>query len=232
MAVLEDEVKNAVLHNKNLLVHNLGDCLVVYEKVINWKTIADCLVFSKRGIIGIEIKTSHDTLRRLPSQLEDYIRSCRYTYVFCADEQLKGVMKLLDGKHYNFVGVISYSAFNDTEVVAGLVRRAKDSPYVNTSGTYSLLWSTELRKLYQTTYHEVAKGKRYEIEKALPYNNEQAQQIVAQMYVNNQIDNNKPLQRYYFGDNYIHDVTGQHLTKHGQKLAHKLTRRNRSHAKT
>ena len=86
--LMEDEIKNSILHNKNLFDRYgpIGDSLIIYEKTINWKTIADCLLFSSnKGIIGIEIKTEYDTLRRLPHQLADYIRVCKYNYVYNID---------------------------------------------------------------------------------------------------------------------------------------------------
>ena len=85
--LLEDDIKNSILHLQSIFPKNkLGKSLVTYEKTINFKTIADCLIFTeKQGIIGIEIKTAHDTLKRLSHQLDDYVKCCSYVYVYCHD---------------------------------------------------------------------------------------------------------------------------------------------------
>lgn len=207
----EDEIKNSILQNESVFNLNFGRSLVIYEKTIYDGVIADCLIFSKQaGIVGVEIKTQHDTLKRLPHQLDSYVRTCAYTYVCCHDSKVKKVKTLLAKKHYDCVGIISYEEF-DHQALVGLVKPAKFSPYINYRSFTSLLWHSELNKLVYLTTHE--KFKHYKTVQYLAktinslFSNQQAERIISEMYIDHETDPKKPLQRYHFGDTYTHDVT-------------------------
>lgn len=209
--LLEDNIKNSVLQNKSIFNHlgKLGNDLIIYEKKIYGGVITDCLIFTQyQGIIGVEIKTQHDTLRRLPRQLDSYVKTCRYIYVYCHDSKVKGVKDLLKQKHYEFVGIISYTEF-DHVPVPGLVRQAKISPFLMYQGYTSLLWKDELKKiLYVATntkqYDRINKLK-FKYNQLFPSLN--GEQLVANFYINNYTDPRKRLQKYHFGNYYYHDVT-------------------------
>lgn len=209
--LLEDNIKNSVLQNKSIFNHlgKLGNDLIIYEKKIYGGVITDCLIFTQyQGIIGVEIKTQHDTLRRLPRQLDSYVKTCRYTYVYCHDSKVKGVKDLLKQKHCEFVGIISYTEF-DHVPVPGLVRQAKISPFLMYQGYTSLLWKDELKKiLYVATntkqYDRINKLK-FKYNQLFPSLN--GEQLVANLYINNYTDPRKRLQKYHFGNYYYHDVT-------------------------
>lgn len=209
----EDEIKNSILHNQAVFSqhHNLGRTLIIYEKTIYHNVIADCLIFSnKQGIIGVEIKTQHDNLKRLSHQLDSYVRTCTYTYVYCHDSKVAKVQHLLKQKHYDCVGIISYEEF-DQQALVGLVKEASLSPYLKYQGFTSILWNSELTKLVYLSTHE--RFKSYRTNRFLAqkinnlFSNMQASQIIAEMYIEHETDPRKPLQRYHFNDTYIHDKT-------------------------
>lgn len=154
---LEDDIKNAILQNVHLLTYlgDLGQAKVVWEKTIDYhKVIADCLIFTEnKGIIGIEIKTESDNLKRLSHQLDSYARTCSYVFVFCHDSHLKDVLKLLEDKKYYFVGVISYEIFDKT-VLAGLVREAVPSPKFSLYVCASMFWKREIYTILSTYYSQ------------------------------------------------------------------------------
>lgn len=210
--LMEDEIKNSILHNKNLFDRYgpVGDSLIIYEKTINWKTIADCLLFSSnKGIIGIEIKTEYDTLKRLPHQLADYIRVCKYTYVYCHDSHVKKVKELIkDNPELDCVGIISYEQFEE-QAITGMIRRAKPSPKVTLRGTTSILWSSELNAILNAKTHTKEKRRRVDAENLFGemFSKDNQQKVIAGLYIKGLLDSKKPLQRYHFGNIYTHDTT-------------------------
>lgn len=130
---LEADIKQSLLDNPQLFrdLNPLGEYKIVFEKMaMRGKLIADAMLFSQgRGIIGIEIKTEYDTLKRLSRQLTNYVQTCNYTYVYVHDSHLADTIKLIKQKGYwNTVGVISYTLF-DGLVIPGVVHRAQLSPY-------------------------------------------------------------------------------------------------------
>ncbi len=229
--LLEDDIKNSILHLQSIFrPEKLGESLIIYEKTINFKTIADCLIFTqKRGIIGIEIKTQHDTLKRLPSQLRDYVRACSYVYVYCHDSKIEGVKHVLNKLNYPFVGIISYTEF-DGKVIPGLIQKAHLSNYVSSYIATSLLWKKELRAIIKETKHETGNDDNYLTKSELAeqfesfYPGFKGNRLIAQFYAYDLMDRNKPLQKYHFGMNYNHDRTEDQAnfqaTRHWRKLAH------------
>lgn len=230
--LLEDDIKNSILHLQSIFPKNkLGKSLVTYEKTINFKTIADCLIFTeKQGIIGIEIKTAHDTLKRLSHQLDDYVQCCSYVYVYCHDSHLDEVTKLLSKKQLNYVGIISYTEFNH-KAIAGVIKRAKLSPALTSKGNTSLLWTSELKKIICKVEHDSAKYNRRELDNKFRsyFSVAKGNQLVSSFYLDGLTDSQKPLQRFYFGKTYVHDRTIDHssyqqIPRRYRKLAYRNRR--------
>lgn len=235
--ILEDEVKNAVLHYSNLLSYlgDLGESKILFEKSINYhKVIADSLVFTENsGLIGIEIKTKSDNLKRLEHQLDSYTLACNYTFVFCHDSHLNQVTELLDKNHYDYVGIISYDEFNG-KVIAGLVREAKISPRFSLKVMASLLWKKELYSVLQmwfghqdtilaNTYksdnvpytrsgsvgnlrHNVSYRKLLSIYQHT-FSTKQGTKIICEMYIKNGYNPKKQLQQYHFNNEFNGDIS-------------------------
>jgi len=151
--VYEKAVKQAVLDSKTFFndLGDLGKSRVLFEKSCGYgELIADCLIFTEnKGIIGVEIKTAHDTLKRLSHQLDSYIRVCNYVYVFCHDSQLKEVQALIKRKGLvNTVGIISYIEFGD-DVIGGVIKQATPSKYFELTYALEMLWKQQLFRVLQ-----------------------------------------------------------------------------------
>lgn len=206
----EDDLKNAVLHNQHLFAH-LGDLdksVVLYEKKISKRVISDCLLLSsKQGIIGIEIKTDADTTKRLRHQLYGYARTCDYVYVLCHDNKVAPVKDVIKELGYGFVGIITYEQF-ENEPLLGVIHEPRHSPYTNHVNYCDLLWKSEIRQVLDTATH-TAHRERYRNLKDQFYTlfGNKGTHVIAQIYANGLTDPNHLLQRYQFGDTYIHDTT-------------------------
>lgn len=206
-----DQLKNAILQNiEQFNYPKIKRSCILFEKKINQHTIADCLIMSEHnGIIGCEIKTQHDTLKRLPHQLNDYTKVCKYTYVICQDKQLKKVQQIL--KNYPQVGLISYEEF-DNRALMGKLKEAQPSTRLNTNIMIKhLLWKSELIRVVNSlqlnhNYHYYNQYS-YALQQALTTT--QIQRLIAGLYLNNQTDPAKQLQKYYFKQHFIHDKSWQ-----------------------
>lgn len=206
----EDDLKNAVLHNQHLFAHlgDLGKSVVLYEKKISKRVISDCLLLSsKQGIIGIEIKTDADTTKRLRHQLYGYARTCDYVYVLCHDNKVAPVKDVIKELDYGFVGIITYEQF-ENEPLLGVIHEPRHSPYTNHVNYCDLLWKSEIRQVLDTATH-TAHRERYHNLKDQFYTlfGNKGTHVIAQIYANGLTDPNHLLQRYQFGDTYIHDTT-------------------------
>jgi len=224
LTIREDEVKDAILKNEQLFSDTSGSMLIYEKSVYYHKLIADVLLLTKdSGICGIEIKTEGDNLSRLPHQLDYYVRSCSYVYVFCHDSHLEKVLELLDNKQYPFVGVISYEDF-EGEVIAGTIREATWSPLLSIRAAASMLWKSEVYDILRT-YLSQSPSKRNAdlrvhnyagiVNKKTKYkqllrmfsktfSNYDGISIISNFLISGKYSDEKPLQIYYFGDDYQH----------------------------
>lgn len=206
-----DQLKNAILQNiEQFNYPNIANSCVLFEKKINTHTIADCLIMSaSTGIIGCEIKTQHDTLKRLPHQLNDYIKVCKYTYVICQDKQLKGVQRVL--KNYPQVGLISYEEFDNQALMGKLIEAQLSKKLRADILIKHLLWKSELVRIINTmrlnhNYHYYNQYS-YALQRALTL--DQIEKLIAGVYINNQTDPAKQLQKYHFNEHFNHDKSWQ-----------------------
>lgn len=147
--------------------------VIIYEKAImRGKCIMDCMVVDTQGtVIGLEIKTEHDSTQRLKKQLDMYSLVCKYVYVVCHDNFIDKVEKILKRYHYDHVGIISYIDFNN-QPTFGKYRKAKQSPKRSAYHTLDVLWKSELVDIYggmRNPYKYYENGKR-QITKNHDYN--------------------------------------------------------------
>lgn len=153
-----DDVKEAILLNRDLFVNSEEETSVIFEKTLdsyhrrNHYTIADSLIFSsEHGLTGVEIKTARDSKKRLEGQLKGYTEVCDYTYVLVHDEMLSHILGHLE--QYPEVGVICYTELED-RLVLGKVREAQ---YLQPSlkSTLMMLWTDELWRLFVAVHHKL-----------------------------------------------------------------------------
>lgn len=162
MQVYATEVKKAILNSKFLFTGDDDKTSVLFEKEIDSQpgghTIADCLIFSRsKGLIGVEIKTAHDSKARLRRQLWSYTRVCDYVWVFIHDTKLYETMDILED--YPQVGIICYNEINDV-ITPGIIREPQHCDN-QLALAYDLSWATELWHLIkQMPSHGRLRGKR------------------------------------------------------------------------
>lgn len=144
------DVKQLILNTPRLFVTDEDSTAVWFEKGIvgNYAvhhTVADCLIFSQeQGLIGVEIKSAHDSKARLRRQLTDYSKVCDYVWVLIHDLMLPEVEPILED--FPFVGVICYTELED-KLIPGVVKPPQPCPTVDTAQTLDMLWSDELYTL-------------------------------------------------------------------------------------
>lgn len=140
----ELDVKKMILDNPKLF-GNLGKSTVVLEKAIgNLGVIADALVFSSiKGIIGIEIKTEHDSTQRLNKQLNAYEQLSEEVWVVIHESLIDKVEKVLKDNNHSNVGIIVYGV-DDGVISAGRLKEPGMSPKFNPRIAVEMLWKSEL----------------------------------------------------------------------------------------
>lgn len=142
--IKEDELKDSILGNvgKWLIQHNYisHTSTFLFEKSINFgKTISDCLIVDDI-VVGIELKSEYDTLKRLKNQLQSYETLCDYTFVLVNDKFYEEVFELLNtNPKLANVGVITYENF-EGDVIFGELKPPKRNANININSLlYSLL---------------------------------------------------------------------------------------------
>lgn len=144
----EDDIKKLILQKRHIFLKNENSrSTVLFEKgIVIGSTIADCLIFSDEGIIGVEIKTEHDTTRRLNKQLRNYSLVCDKVFVLCHDKHVDHVEEILKKYNHHHVGIIAYTEFKG-EPVLGTYKQAIKSPFKKVEMAYQMLWRDEIANL-------------------------------------------------------------------------------------
>lgn len=144
----EEDIKELILQKRHIFLKNEDSkSTVLFEKgIVIGSTIADCLIFSEEGIIGVEIKTEHDTTRRLNKQLKHYSLVCDKVYVLCHDNHVEKTEEILDKNNHHHVGILAYTEFRG-EPVLGVYKPATPSPTKDVRMAYQMLWKEEISQL-------------------------------------------------------------------------------------
>jgi hypothetical protein len=145
----EGDIKKLILTKKRIFLGNTDyNSTVLFEKgIVIGSTIADCLIFSEdQGIIGVEIKTVHDTTRRLNKQLRDYSLVCDYVYVLCHDNHIEKTEEILKKNKHHHVGILAYAEFKE-DVILGIYKKADKSPTKSVKMAFQMLWRDEIANL-------------------------------------------------------------------------------------
>lgn len=158
----ELDVKRKILESPQFF-GNIGNHVVISEKAISdFSVIADLLVFSENyGIIGIEIKTEHDSTQRLNKQLRAYEAITTETWVVVHDSLYPHVEKVLKTNNHPHVGVISYTVF-EGEIYMGKVIEPTISNTFMAEHVLNMMHKTELlslaRRVTATAYTKTGKN--------------------------------------------------------------------------
>ena len=189
-------VKKLILNSKFLFTYKEDETSVLFEKAIytSPETIADCLIFSKsKGLIGVEIKTAHDSKARLRRQLHGYTLACDYTWVLIHDTKLAEVSDILED--YPSVGIICYNEIDD-ELVPGIVRLPLRVDIDHTY-TYDLAWYSELHHLLKGMGNPKIRRKR-DMVNWLAKKGSYAYKLYISQWVSGYIDSNRSFSVYDF----------------------------------
>lgn len=139
----EADIKELILNHKELFTKD-PNTAVIFEKSVCWgDLIADCLIFTDNEIIGVEIKTAHDTTRRLPKQLTNYLKVCDKVYVLTHDLMYPKVSEVLQS--FPSVGLLTYAEVNDN-IYVGKLKEAQLN-LLDFKMTMDMLWSSEIKKI-------------------------------------------------------------------------------------
>lgn len=143
----EADIKKIILEKGYIFgLADYNKSVIIFEKgiVVN-STICDCLIFTEDAIIGIEIKTEHDTIRRLNKQLKNYSIVCDFVYTIVHDDHVEKVEHIIEN-NYPHIGIIAYSEFRGDPIL-GIYRVAGRSPNKNVKVAFQMLWKEEISNL-------------------------------------------------------------------------------------
>lgn len=139
----EADIKELILNHKELFTKDPNTAVIFEKAICGGNVIADCLIFTDTEIIGVEIKTAHDTTKRLPKQLTDYLQVCDKVYVLTHDLMYPKVDEVLQS--FPSVGLLTYAEVNDNIYVGKLKEAELNLP--DFKMTLSMLWSSEIKKI-------------------------------------------------------------------------------------
>ena len=94
---------------RNLGFFKKEDTIFVNEYGINRRNVIDLASFDFKNnvLVGFEIKSHQDNLKRIEKQLMTYTEFFNVVYVVCADSHVKKLIEFLDSKDYGRkVGII------------------------------------------------------------------------------------------------------------------------------
>lgn len=154
----EQDIKELILNKRHLFIGNPDDRhVLLFEKAIDiGSCIADCLIFTENELIGIEIKTERDSVKRLNKQLSSYSKICDKVYVLVHDKHVDKTEEILERNGHGHVGVISYTEFKG-EPVVGVYKKCCASPKKSVYVMYnSLLWKEEIVQLLGAMKRQVS----------------------------------------------------------------------------
>lgn len=148
MGFYEDDIKELILNKQHIFLNKEQNSTVLFEKgIVIGSTIADCLIFTEeQGILGVEIKTEHDTTRRLNKQLTNYSLVCDTVYVLCHDNHIEKTEEILNKNGFSYVGILAYTEFRG-EAILGIYKEATLSPKKDVRMAYQMLWRAEIAQL-------------------------------------------------------------------------------------
>lgn len=161
----ELDVKQKLLETPTLF-GSLGKSVVISEKAIpNFSVIADLLVFSENyGIIGLEIKTEHDSTQRLNKQLRAYEAISTEVWVVVHDSLYAHVHQVLEKNNHPTVGIISYSTF-EGDIIFGKMREPVTSPNFRVENILNLMDKNSLlllaRRIVSGVYKDSTSNQGY-----------------------------------------------------------------------
>lgn len=116
--------------------------------------IVDVLATNGKRLFGYEIKSSRDTLHRLPVQCAVYETAFDFTTLVCDPKHVRAADRIIP-KHW---GIVLVRRMSDGSLDYDSIRPASENPNVHSAGLFSLIWRDEL--LVELERLDLAKGVR------------------------------------------------------------------------
>ena len=126
-----------------------GKIRVIEEKTI-LSSRADVLGVIDGAIIGIELKSDHDTYQRLKTQIRDYEKVCDYCYAAVGQSHVKHIAEHIP----DYWGILVV-----TDEDTYLMREAEENPNLVMKAQIALMWRRELDMLLQKNELPKYKGR-------------------------------------------------------------------------
>jgi len=144
MLVTNDQEIRAALHRKKLRTYrNAGDVIIVDELGLSHARVRIDVAVISAEVHGFEIKSSLDTLERLPGQLEFYSKGLSRLTLVCAGKHLAKAERIVP----DWCGLILAEKGPRGGITFETVRRARANPSVDAIQVAHLLWHSEAAEL-------------------------------------------------------------------------------------
>jgi hypothetical protein len=145
LATTDQEIR-AALHRKKLRSYHKADDVIIIDELglSHAKVRIDVAVISAE-VHGFEIKSSLDTLDRLPGQLEFYSKGLSRLTLVCADKHLAKAERIVP----DWCGLVRAQKGLRGGIAFETVRRARANPTVDAIHVAHLLWHSEAAELLE-----------------------------------------------------------------------------------
>jgi hypothetical protein len=138
--MLDKEIRTLLRRDYLLKYYSDAESRVVEEMALSGHQVRIDIGVLNGKFIGYEIKSDHDTLRRLPNQLSIYTQVFDYLTIICGPTQLKKVKEITP----EYCGLVVAEYVNG-EPQLRTERKAQQSPNLDGFRLASLLWNEEAR---------------------------------------------------------------------------------------
>ena len=143
LATTDQEIR-AALHSKKLRsYHRTDDVIIVDELGLSHAKVRIDVAVISAEVHGFEIKSSLDTLDRLPGQMEFYSKGLSRLTLVCADKHLAKAERIVP----DWCGLIRAEKGLRGGIAFETVRRARANPIVDPIHVAHLLWHSEAAEL-------------------------------------------------------------------------------------
>ena len=146
----------AALHAKRLCkLRDSQDALIIDELGLSHAKVRVDIAVINGCVHGFEIKSSADTLNRLPSQLDIYSKCLSKLTIVCAPNHTFKVMRNTP----NWCGILEADKGMRGGIHFRSIRRTGTNPHIELDQLAHLLWRSEARELL-SRYDSVVKVER------------------------------------------------------------------------
>ncbi|WCK80147.1 sce7726 family protein [Agrobacterium fabrum] len=143
LATNDQEIRAALHHKKLRSYQKAGSAIIVDELGLSHAKVRIDVAVISAEVHGFEIKSSLDTLDRLPGQLGFYSKGLSRLTLVCADKHLAKAERIVP----DWCGLILAEKGSRGGITFETVRRARANPSVDAIQVAHLLWHSEAAEL-------------------------------------------------------------------------------------